>query len=380
MEARHSPDYDMFVPRARQGPPDSSVGADTRQPGQKVANERTSHVALRSPYTIAVFMPYMTKPDFPLASVSPTVDDAYETEMKFSRHTLDAADEGNELDAIRSLEVGHEDTGALYSHAEPVICQPVPNDVDTGIPVVKAQGGEDGALIEADEVHSPKDMELAPRVPDNSRLSNTTDAQSSWPSQEAVSDEGVSEPLRSPESTMTFTLPTSMPIIPLPVHSCLRPSLVLDCRLRWKPPDRGEETRRLAWYVISKMLETSAVPHLPKSSTALAPFPTSPAFPQARRRCLRSLELIWRIHCKPPNAMDTFRRRYTNVVYRQKYTSAGRSPIDWVVFIQPSSKPQLANLVQAINPAVRTPSLFLEFVSSRIRRKKWSLSEAVNGI
>ena len=185
--------------------------------------------------------------------------------------------------------------------------------------------------------------------------------------------------LRSPESTAALSPPTSMPIILLPVYSHLRPSLVLDCRLRWKPPNRGEETRRLAWYVISKMLETSAVPHLPKSSTALVPFPTSPAFLQARRRCLRSLELIWRIRCKPPSAMDTFGQCYTNVVYRQKYTSAGRSPICWVVFIQPSLKPQLASLVQAINPAVRMPSSFLEFASRHSRLaifNKWRASSS----
>ena len=87
-----------------------------------------------------------------------------------------------------------------------------------------------------------------------------------------------------------------------------------------------------------------------ESSMAPTPLATSPAPPQARRYCPLSLELIWRIRRKPPNETDTFRRCYTNVVYQQKYMRAGRSPVRWVVFMLPNSRPQPASSVRAINP------------------------------
>ncbi|KAF8653440.1 hypothetical protein AX14_008297 [Amanita brunnescens Koide BX004] len=123
MKARHPLDYDMLVLRARQDPPDSSVDADTRQPSQKVANERTSHIALHSPYATAVLMLAIAKPILPSTSVSPASpsnglisngdqsttlsmvkNDIYKAEVKACCRTLDATNEGNEMNGTRSLE------------------------------------------------------------------------------------------------------------------------------------------------------------------------------------------------------------------------------------------------------------------------------------
>jgi hypothetical protein len=64
---------------------------------------------------------------------------------------------------------------------------------------------------------------------------------------------------------------------------------------------------------ISKM-EESTCTYSPEPAAALTPLATSPALTQAYSHLLPSLELGWRAHCKPPDMMGTFRRRYTKVV------------------------------------------------------------------
>ncbi|KAF8673944.1 hypothetical protein AX14_005276 [Amanita brunnescens Koide BX004] len=279
----------------------------------------------------------MTKPDFPSTSVSPaspnsdltsnkdqsmtlfkTVNgNTHEAEIEAYHHTLDVINEGNEMNRTHLLEVKDEAAKTPCSYAGCIIHQPATNN--TGLPIMKTGEGDkethagENEIRERSNEHFSRVLKITPRIPDNAKTPKAADIQVQWPSQEATSNESMGELLRPPESTTAFTPPTSMPIIPLPVHSCLRPSLVLDCRLRWKPPDRGGETRRRAWYVISKKLGTSAVPHLPKSSTALVPFSTSPALLQARHHCLLSLELIWQTRRKLPNTTGE-RRQPSNTI------------------------------------------------------------------
>ena len=273
----------------------------------------------------------MIKPDFPSTSVSPASSNSdltsnkdqsmtlfktvngntHEAEIEACHHTLDVINEGNETNRTCSLEVKDEAAKTPRSYAGRIIHQPATNN--TGLPIMKTGEGDqethtgENEIRERSNEHFSRVLKITPRIPDNAKTPKAADIQVQWPSQEAISNESMGELLRPPKSTTTFMPPTSTLAILLPVYSRLRLSLVLDCRLRWKPPDRGGETRRRTWYVISKKLGTSAVPHLPKSSTALAPFSTSPALLQAHCRCLWSLELIWRIRCKLPNAMDTFR-------------------------------------------------------------------------
>ena len=248
-------------------------------------------------------MPFVPKlePDSPPASVSPaspindlifdkdqsmtllkTVNNAYETEMKFSHHMLDATDKGNEPDAIHSLKVRHENTRALYSHAELVICQPMPNDIDTGLPIVKGWGDKEKLLTGAVKIqvclneHFKNDMELAPQAPSNPKPPDVAEVEQ--PSQEAVNNEGLNVRLHSPGSTATA---------------------ILLVKIQEGGERPGEEA-------ISKA-EASAHLHLPRSS--VAPMQLMHKLVEPMPTCLPCLspKLEHQLHRKPPDCGERMR-------------------------------------------------------------------------
>ena len=120
--------------------------------------------------------------------------------------------------------------------------------------------------------------------------------------QEAISKIGASVHLYSPRPIVAIALLMLKPVDP-PLARIPFLSSGLESRLRWKPPDNGEDTRRHAYRAVNKKTKTSVTSRSPKSSAALMPLVTSPALPQACSRCLLILELTWQICCKPPDMM-----------------------------------------------------------------------------
>jgi hypothetical protein len=253
-----------------------------------------------TPCSIQALPSVPTAPDYPASPNNDLVskedqsvigtnkDSSYDVRDKARRHTPDVVNKGDETDTTHSLKIE-----------------------EVRHPTERIWEGEGQLLIEAAEIHecsdkhSPKDLGLTQRVHDNFEPPNEADAQFQQPSQEAAGNIGLSAMLRSlrPAAAFTQHAPTPEPVSAFPAYSRSRSSPELEFRLRWKPPDNGEDTRRHAYCAVNKKTKTSVTSRSPKSLAALMPLVTSPALPQACSRCLSILELAWRTRCKPPDMM-----------------------------------------------------------------------------
>jgi hypothetical protein len=109
--------------------------------------------------------------------------------------------------------------------------------MDTSLPIVKTRGGED-KLLEAAEVHFPNEMELAHRVPEESKPRDAANDIFQWTGQETMSEEDTRELLRSPYSAAAPTLHMLALVDPPPAHSHLCPNMEFEPQ-RWRPPDHA---------------------------------------------------------------------------------------------------------------------------------------------
>ena len=255
----------------------------------------------------------------------------YKTEAGTPHHRLDVMGEGSETNATRPL------------------------------------GVEDELLIEAVESHErsderfPKDLELTQRVPEDIKLPNVADAQFQRPDQEVVGNVGLSMMLRSPRPTVAFTqhAPTRTPIKMLPAHSHPRSRLELEFWHRWKPPDTGQCSIRLAYYAVKDRRLSSAIKHLPSPGAASLLSVSRPplayitqVIPPRHLRsppnwrvcilptwtgahCLPNAELIWRARCKPPKNGAENQQASTGIISAEKNTSVEHSPLCQAVLTLP---------------------------------------------
>ena len=228
----------------------------------------------------------------------------------------------------------------------------------------RLHGVEDELLIEAVESHGhsderlPKSPELAQRVPDEPKTPEAASTLIQWPSQEAISNKGLNVLPHSRESATALTPHTSTPVNPSLAYS-LHSSLELESWLRWKPPNTGESSKRLAYYAVNDRSQQSAIKRSPSPGAALTLsvlrarlvyttqviLPTRLSYPPSRRvntlpawtgaRRLLNVELVWRARCKPPNALEAIRRHSTTVISARIDKSVQRSPLRRVVPILP---------------------------------------------
>ena len=418
---RRSSACDAFVPRACKDPPDKPVETDARQIGQDIVSVNTTSVALHSPDNLATFELLVpeSEPSPPSTSVSPASpnndliskedqlivtqtrynNETYKVEIETHeyRRVLDDVNGGNEASGTRLHKVENEDVKPLHSYAGPVTHQPVP--MDTSPPIVKTQGGED-ELLEAAEVRCPKDWELAHRVPEHSEPRDTAINLCQWASQEVVNKTRSSVLTHSREYDVALTLPTPAPANALPPYSRSRSSPTPESRLRWKPPDTGEDSSRHAYRAVNDRLQPSAIEHLLRHGAAAPPpvtrlsfahitkvvppccprlppswqIYTLPAWTGTHR--LLSVELVWRARCKPPNIGGETQQPSTTVVSANDNTGATRPPLHGAALRLPVLS--LASPARVIN--TRRPHNELGW---RVRKPpdatgRWLLIEAIN--
>ena len=211
--SKHALACHTVVPRARGGPPDKSVDADARQPGQEVVSESTANVMPHSPDDLVVLAPLVPRPD--------------------------------------------------------------PNDI--ALPIMKTRGGDQELLIEGAEDHERQDKrskinrELALRAPANptplatspvllqAHCRHLLSLELVWRARWKPPDRGgdmrrhacyvvnkktkMSVILRSPKSSMALMPLDTSPALP---QACSRrlPILELVWRARGKPPDATGTTRQ----------------------------------------------------------------------------------------------------------------------------------------
>ncbi|KAF8656743.1 hypothetical protein AX14_008012, partial [Amanita brunnescens Koide BX004] len=352
----------VLTPPVPTFPPDKPMDLSARWHGQEVISKNATDC---SPDDIAALVLLVPRPDpdLPSTSVSPASpsndlisngdqsttlsavkNDTHETETKAHFHAVDAVNERNKTNVMRSLEVRHEGAGTPCSHAGPVIHRPAPDD--TALPITKIREGDqepptrEGGVSERSNECRQKNVELAPQVPDNPKLPDAAAIQYRWPCQDGI--------IRV-ETSAGLCLAEPAALTPPPSCQRLCPSLVLEVWLRRMPPERGGE-RRVPCYAVSKKTRPSAVKHSPSHGIAhiLSDIPpTSPEW--ARVHWLLKVEIHWRARSKPPDTLGDFQRPSTNIVSATAYMGAIRSWIRWEVPMLPSSRPSLAN-ARAINP------------------------------
>ena len=267
----------MFVPRAREHPPEKPLDSEAVQHGQEVVSNNeiaNSPLLMHKPAT-----------SLPSTSVSPA------SPNETGRQAQVIIKEGNE---------------------------PAPNNL--GLPIEKARGGPSELPIGAAKAckqsgeHSPKGSELAHRVPDDHKPPDKANVPLQWPNQEAISSECTSVRLHSQEPTVALTplMPTPAPANALPVysHSCSSPEP--ESQLCWKPPDAGEWPKQHAYHAGSDRQQMSikrrspvpgAVLMLPVARLPLAYItqvipPRHPRFPPSRQigtqpAWIPNTELVW---------------------------------------------------------------------------------------
>ena len=149
--------------------------------------------------------------------------------------------------------------------------RPAPNSVS--LPIVKIREGEDKLLVEAAEDCFPMDLEQAHRVLENFKPPDAVNVQFQWHGQEAISSEDTSVRLHSQEPKVALTplMPTHTPVKTLPAHSHLRSRQELEFRLRWKPPDTGEDSSWHAYRAVNDRPQLSAIKHLPPPGAISVP-------------------------------------------------------------------------------------------------------------
>ena len=203
----------------------------------------------------------------------------------------------------------------------------------------------------------PKEVELAQRVPEDFKPPNRADVQLKWPSQEAISNEGLNVLPHSRESAAALMPHTSTPVSPSLAYSHLRSSLELESWLRWKPPDNKEDTKGHAYHAVNDRLQLSARRHLPQhratyvlpvTKSSLAYFAQAIpsrrlSFPPDRRVCILpawasahrslSIEFAWRAHYKPPNIGGEGQQPSAIVISARKNTSVSCSPLHKVALM-----------------------------------------------
>jgi hypothetical protein len=345
--SRRKPACDAFTPRARSGPHNKLAGKEARQRVQEAVSKNTTSATTRSPNTLVAFAALMPEPnpDLPSASISPTrpnndlisngdqstmlptiKKDTHEAEINACLYAVQPANERN-VNATRSPEVRHE---------------------GTGIPIETAKAHE------RSNEHFPKDMELAPRVLDNSRLPETA-GQHQWPSQDGVIGVETSASPRLPEPTF-FT--------PLPTYQPLRLGLLPEVRLRWRPPDH-ERAKRVPYGAVNEKTPSSVIKHSHSRWTVLTPSALPPAALEDWAESLRNrnVELDWRARRKPPNAKAIFRQ--TNTGFISAIVNMGiikYSPSNGEVHRLPDSRPLLVD-TRAISPSCLNAEL-----TSRVRK------------
>ena len=395
---RRSSASDTFIPRARKDPPDKPVETDARQIGQDIVSVNTTSVALHSPDNLATFELLIpeSEPSPPSTSVSPASpnndliskedqlivmqtrynNETYKVEIETHecRRVLDDVNGGNEASGTRLHKVKNEDVKPLHSYAGPVTHQPAP--MDTSPPIVKTQGGED-ELLEAAEVHCPKDWELARRVPEHSEPHDTAINLCQWPSQEPISNEDLSVFLHSlePTAALMLPMPAATQVSPPPARLLLWPRMELESQRR-KPPDQEEGSRRLP-YIVSERLQTSVIKHSPSHGTVLM-LPNIPSTHQgwAETHCLPNVELAWRACSKPPDTLDEIGQRSADVISANTCTRATHSPLYGTALMLPVFP--LASSAQVTSPCRRNNELV-----PRVRKLPdaigcWLQTEAVN--
>ena len=198
-----------------------------------------------------------------------------------------------------------------------------PASEDTSLPIVKIRGDKDELPIEAAEALCPKDMELAHRVLEGPKPPEAAINLFQWRGQEAISSENSSVFLHSREPAAALTPPTPTPAVS-PARSHPRSSTELELWLRWKPPDKEEDSGRLACYAVKETKQMSVTEHSPIYGIATTPFAVPPARQEwAETRLLLNVEIIWRTRRKPPNNSQ---RPSARIISAGDNTKAEHSP------------------------------------------------------
>ena len=274
---RRSSAGDTFVPRARKDPPDKPLDSDARQYNQGIVSEHTMSVIARSQNDLATFAQPVSEPDSGLSSTSAS-----------------PASPNNDLIVNK------------------INCWPAPNSIH--LPIVKTWEGEDEPLVEAARVrersdeHFPKNSELVHRVPEDFRPPDAANVLQQWLGQEAISSEDSSIFLCSPESAVALAplTPTLTLVDPPLAYSHLHTSLELEPRCK-KPPDKEAGSGWLS-YAVNGKTQPSTLGCSPLRWIAPMPSAIPPACKEWAETCrILNVELGWRAHCKPPNALDLVR-------------------------------------------------------------------------
>ncbi|KAF8687861.1 hypothetical protein AX14_003633 [Amanita brunnescens Koide BX004] len=272
------------VPDSAQ-PPGKVMNSEARWREQDVISENTKDVvALRSPDAIAVLTPRVSTPDLPSLSLFPS--------------RLDDDDTEDQPTLKRDASVDDSKTEA-GQHA--------------------TQAANAGCSNEHYNCHEGP----APTIPANAESPNAANVQQ--PDQEAVSKEEPSVPLHSRESVAALTLHMSTPVNSYQAYSLPGSNAELEFRLRWKPPNTKEGSKRHAYHAVSDRMRPSAIKHLPSPGTA-SPLPiTRPSLAYIAQAIAphSNLELEFRLCPKRPDSEGG--RRFSCHVVSERETAS----TDW---------------------------------------------------